>query len=172
MIRDLIPLIIRFLLLVAVQVILLNNVQVSGYVNPYLYVLFVLVLPVKFPRSAVLTLSFLLGLIIDMFTDTAGMHAAATVLMAYVRPAVFRFYAPRDGYEAEAVPGIRSFGIQWFVIYSITLVLIHHLALFFIEVFRFSDFMNTALRALISTGATLVLVLIAQFLLTKNRLAR
>jgi rod shape-determining protein MreD len=172
MIRNLLPLILRFAVLIAVQVVLLNNVQVSGYVNPFLYVLFVLTLPVRFPKSAVLLLAFVTGLVIDMFSDTAGMHAAACVLMAYVRPAVLRFYSPRDGYDTEAVPGIAQFGFQWFLVYAGTLVLIHHLALFFIEVFRFSEFPATIARALLSASVTLVLILIAQFLAGSKRTVR
>jgi rod shape-determining protein MreD len=172
MIRDLVPLLIRFVGLIAVQVIVLNNVQLSGYINPFLYVLFILTLPVKFPRSAVLALAFVTGLVIDMFTDTAGMHAAATVLMAYVRPAVLRFYAPRDGYDAEAVPDIAHFGFQWFLVYTATLIFIHHLALFFIEVFRLSGFISTMSRVLLSSVATLALVLITQFLFRKSASSR
>jgi len=172
MIRDLIPLLARFVALIAVQVILLNNIQVSGYINPFLYVLFILSLPVRFPRALVLLLAFVLGLVIDMFSDTAGMHAAATVLMAYVRPAVLRFYAPRDGYDAESVPGIRGFSLQWFLAYAGTLILIHHFALFYIEVFRFSEFFITAARAALSAVATLALVLITQYLVGKNPLTR
>jgi rod shape-determining protein MreD len=164
MIRDLIPLVLRFLALVALQVVLLNNIQVSGMINPFLYVLFVLTLPVKFPRAAVLALAFVLGLTIDVFTDTPGMHAAATVGMAFFRPAVLRFYSPRDGYDAEAVPGLRAFGLQWFLAYSATLVVVHHAALFFLEVFRFSEFFRTASRALLSSAVTLALILVAQYL--------
>ena len=169
MIRDLIPLIVRFFVLIAVQVIILNNVQLSGYINPYLYVLFIVLLPVRFPKTAVLALGFIMGFIIDMFTNTAGMHAAATVFAAYVRPAILRFYSPRDGYDVDAVPDIHNLGFQWFLIYASTLVFIHHLALFFIEAFRFSDFLNTIMRVLLSSSITLILVIITQFLFRKSR---
>ncbi len=172
MIRELVPLVIRFAGLIAVQVVILNNVLVSGYINPFLYVLFILTLPVKFPRSAVLLLAFVSGLVIDMFTNTTGMHAAATVLMAYVRPAVLRFYAPRDGYDADAVPDISHFGFQWFLVYAATLVFVHHLALFFIEVFRFSGFISTLSRVLFSSVVTLALILITQFLFRKSTSVR
>ncbi len=172
MINDIIKLIIRFAALLALQVLILNNIQISGFINPYLYVLFILLLPVKFSRIAVLILAFITGISIDTFTNTSGMHAAATVFMAFVRPSVLSFFAPRDSYEADAQPGLKDFGFQWFFIYSATLVVIHHLVLFFTEVFRFNEFFDTFLRAMLSAAATLVLILITQFLFGKARIER
>ena len=77
-----------FISLVLVQVLVLNYIQFSGYINPYIYVLFVLLLPVSTPRYAVVMLGFFIGLVIDIFSNTAGMHASATTFMAFVRPYV------------------------------------------------------------------------------------
>lgn len=157
----------RFLLLTALQVLLLNNIQLSGYINPYIYILFILVLPVRFPKLLSLILAFICGLSIDLFTNTAGMHAAATVLMTYSRPAALRIFSPRDGYEAESVPSMNKLGFNWFVVYASVMILIHHFALFFIEVFTFSEFFHTLTRVLFSAAASLLVILIAQFLTGK-----
>lgn len=172
MITEILVLILRFVVLTAVQVVLLNNVQLSGFINPYLYVLFVLLLPVKFSRFFTLLLAFISGVTIDMFTNTMGMHAAATVFMAFMRPYVLHFFAPRDGYESDAVPNIRDFGLQWFLVYTSVLVLLHHFVLFYLEVFRFSEFLSTFIRMFFSTIATLVLIVISQYLFGKTKLNR
>lgn len=169
MINEVLKLLVQFVVLAALQVLILNNIQLSGFINPYIYILFILQLPVKFPRIPSLLLAFAAGIIMDMFSNTQGMHAAATVAMAYMRYPVLRLMAPRDGYDSEAVPGIRNFGLQWFLTYSSILVLIHHFVLFYAEVFRFSEFFSTLLRVLLSVIATLLLIIIGQFLVIRNR---
>lgn len=172
MITDIFILILRFVFLVGLQVTILNNVQLSGYINPYLYVLFILLMPVKFPKIPVMVLAFILGLTVDMFTNTMGIHAGATVFMAFARPFVLKIFSPRDGYETDATPNIKDLGLQWWLAYSSVLVLIHHFALFYLEAFRFSEFFNTFLRVLLSSVATLILILITQLLFGKSKKER
>ena len=168
MIIEILRIIFRFIILIAVQVLILNHVEISGYINPFLYVLFILMLPVRIPRTILLLVAFATGLCVDIFSNTAGMHAAACVLMAYMRPGWLKIIAPRDGYDAEAVPSVKRFGFQWFIIYSSVMVLIHHVYLFFIEVFRLNEFFSTFLRALVSSTVTLLLIIITQYLFTKS----
>lgn len=159
-------------MLAGVQVIILNNIQLHGYINPYLYVLFILLLPVKFSRVGTLLLALGMGLTIDMFTDTAGMHAMATVFMGYCRPLILKTFAPRDGYEADAIPDIKEMGLQWFLLYCFLLVLIHHFALFYIEIFRFAEFFITLLRVALSTIVTVFLIIIIQYFFGRKNKAR
>jgi len=152
-----------FILLVLLQVLLFNNIQFSGYINPYIYIMFILLLPVEIPSWLLLILSFSLGLIIDFFSGSPGMHSSATVLAGFVRPFVLRFISPRDGYEPGANPSMLIYGFRWFLFYSLIIVLIHHTALFYIEVFRFTDFFRTLLRVILSSLFTVVFVLIIEF---------
>jgi rod shape-determining protein MreD len=76
----------RFVLLVLLQVLLLNNINFLGYVNPYFYILFLVLYPFNTPQSLFMFLAFLLGLSIDAFEDSGGIHAAASLFIAYVRP--------------------------------------------------------------------------------------
>lgn len=168
MIIEILKIIFRFIVLIAVQVLVLNHVEISGYINPFLYVLFIIMLPVRIPRLLLLIIAFATGLCVDLFTNTAGMHAAACVIMAFLRPGWLKIIAPRDGYDVEAVPSVKRFGFQWFIIYSSVMVLVHHVALFYIEVFRFSEFFTTLIRALLSTAVTLLLIIITQYLFTKS----
>lgn len=155
---------IRFLALVLFQVLILNHVELSGYLNPFLYVLFILMLPFETPEWLVLLLGFFLGLTIDMFSDTLGMHTTATVLMAYLRKFILSFMAPRDGYEVNFSPTFRQMGLSWFLIYTAILIFIHHLVLFYLEMFRLSDFFYTFVKVIFSTLFTLTLVFITQFI--------
>jgi len=153
---------IYFLLLVLIQGLILNNIEFSGYINPYIYVLFILILPFNTSKYTVLVLAFILGLSIDAFSSTAGMHTSATVFMGFLRNYILKLIEPRDGYEISSKPLAEDMGIQWFTTYSTILVLIHHLFLFFIESFKFSQFFTTLGRAIISCVFTLLLIFIVQ----------
>ncbi len=167
MITDLLFYLFRFIVLLTVQVVVLNNIQFSGFINPFVYIMFIQTLPVKMPRPLQLVVAFAAGLVVDMFQNTMGMHAAACVFLAYTRPGVLRLMAPRDGYDSDAIPSVRTQGFTWFLIYASVTTLIHHLALFYIEVFRFSEFFSTLARVLLSTVASIAVILIAQYLVNK-----
>ncbi len=151
------------IVLVLLQVLLFNNIQFSGYVNPYVYIMFIMLLPVEIPAWLLMLLSFGTGMLIDIFTGTPGMHSSATVLAGMIRPFVLRSISPRDGYEPGAHPSMLVYGFRWFLLYTIVIVFIHHTALFYLEVFRFTDFFRTLLRVLLSSVFTILFVLIFEF---------
>ncbi|MFP4023455.1 MAG: rod shape-determining protein MreD [Thiohalospira sp.] len=158
----------NFILLVLLQVFVLNNIQFSGYINPYIYVVFILTLPFETPKWLLLVLGFSMGITIDLFSNTIGMHSSATVFMAFLRPFVLKIISPRDGYESETYPQLRYYGGSWFLKYSIILVFAHHLFLFYIEVFRFSDFFATLLRVILSSFFSILLIVIGQYFYRKD----
>jgi len=153
-----------FILLILLQVLLFNNIQFSGYVNPYIYLMFILLLPIETPGWILLIISFFTGLIMDFFASSPGMHTAATTLAGFVRPYVLRFISPRDGYEAGSLPSMVIYGFRWFLIYTFLIVFIHHIALFYLEVFRLTDFFRTFLRVLLSTGFSIAFILLLEFM--------
>jgi rod shape-determining protein MreD len=169
MINDIIKHIFRFIFLVLLQVLILDNIQLGGYINPYLYVLFVLLLPFETPIWLLMVLGFLIGISVDMFLSTMGLHAAATVFMAYSRSYVLKFFSPRDGYESSAEPSLQYLGFNWFASYSAIMVALHHFVFFFLESFRFSEFFSTLTRATLSSIFTIGLVLLSQYLTLKGR---
>lgn len=156
--------IIRFVILVFVQVFILENINLRGYINPYLYIYFILLLPFETPGWLLLTSSFLLGFSIDTFVGTLGIHTASSVFMAFSRPLVIKAIPSRKDFEPGMKPSISHLGFIWFFSYALILIFIHHLALFYLEVFRFNDFFTTFLRVLLSSSFTLILVIIAQYL--------
>jgi len=152
-----------FILLILLQVLLFNNIQFSGYVNPYVYIMGILLLPVEIPSWVLLLLSFATGLTMDFFTGSPGMHTSATVLAGFVRPYVLRVVSPRDGYEPGSDPSMLIYGFRWFLSYTLLIVLIHHTTLFYLEVFRFADFFRTMLRVILSTLFSMTFILLIEF---------
>jgi rod shape-determining protein MreD len=152
-----------FILLILVQVLVFNNIQFSGYVNPYVYIMFILLLPVEIPSWLLLLLSFLTGIIMDFFMGSPGMHASATLFAGFIRPYVLRIISPRDGYEAGSAPSMFTYGFRWFVIYTTIIVFIHHLILFYLEVFRFADFFITMERVFLSLVISITFILLFEY---------
>jgi hypothetical protein len=160
---------IRFIGLVLLQVLILNHISLGGYVNPYLYVLFILWLPFSTERWVLLLSAFLLGFSVDIFSNTLGLNAAASVIMAFARPFVISMISTGTDFEPTSRPSIRGQGMRWFLPYAVTLVLLHHFVLFYLEVFRFSEFFPTLLRVLLSSAFTLGLVFLAEYLTVRKR---
>jgi rod shape-determining protein MreD len=163
MIHSNLRLVFIFILLILLQILLFNNIQFSGYVNPYVYLMFILLLPVNIPVWILLLLAFATGMLIDLFSGSPGMHSSATVFAAFVRPFVLRIIAPRDGYDLGPNPSMLYYGFKWFFFYTLTMVLIHHTVLFYLEVFRFTDFFRTFLRVIISSAFTVTFILLIEF---------
>jgi rod shape-determining protein MreD len=153
-----------FIVLIAAQVFVFDKIQLSGFINPYMYVLFILMLPFEMSGWLLLLISFFTGLSVDFFEQTPGIHAAACVFMGYSRPGIIRLVGARDAVEAGHYPNIRDLGVLWFFTYTIILVFLHHLFLFFIEAFRFSEFFFTLLKVLINTALSTILIMFIEFL--------
>ena len=152
-------------MLVALQVFFLNNIQVSGYVNPYVYLLFILLLPPKLPKIMVLVLGFIMGLTMDVFSDSYGIHTAATVLIAYIRPSILSLVSIKGGEDLEEI-SIKQLKFGRFFTYSSILCLIHHFTLFYLEAFRLNEFVDTFGRAFFSTLISLSLLLLIESIRT------
>lgn len=158
---------VMFLVAVLVQVLFLNQVQFSGYINPYFYIVFVLLLPLSTPRYLLLLLGFLIGLTIDIFSDSLGIHAAATVLIAYIRPFVIRVISTREE-DRNDFPGLLQNKFNWFFSYVTILVLAHHFVLFYLEYFTFSHFFYTLLKVIFSSVFTIFIIVLSQFLIFRK----
>jgi len=151
----------NFIILVLLQVLLLNNLQISGSLNPYLYVLFIITLPFSIPRWGLLILGFITGITIDIFMNTLGIHAAATVFMSFVRPFILSSFAPRDSYEPGSRPVPADYGFGWFFKYTLIMVFTHHLFLFIVEAFSFDNLPGTLWKTVISSIVSVLFIFIA-----------
>lgn len=153
----------RFILLIVLQIFLLDNIQFLGYITPMIYVLFILSLPVRFPRSLLLLLAFAMGLIIDIFSNTLGIHAFATVFVAFMRNPVINIFTSIDEGN-NPTPSFHSFGVGAYVRYVITIVLLHHTTLFLLEAFSLMNVVFLVPKILISSAVTILLILATQSL--------
>jgi len=165
---DLLGYILRFVFLVMLQVLVFNHIHAFDFITPFVYVLFLISLPVDFKGGLLLLVSFLLGLSVDIFTNTLGMHAFACVMAAFARPFLLNITSPRDGYEFGVKPSIQELGFVWFISFSGLLILIHHFTLYLIEILRFSEIFRVTGRALSSGFFTLVIITIIQLLNSKT----
>ena len=159
----------QFVFFVLLQVVLLNKLQISNLgLTPYMYVLFILLLPIETPGWLILTFGLIIGLSVDAFDDTGGAHAAATVFIAFIRPTVLNVFSPREGYDFGKSPRILYYGFNWFLKYLLTLLFIHHLLFFFIEVFSFSSFFMTLFKVILTTLFSAALIILSQFLIFRK----
>ena len=156
-----------FIVLVAVQVLFLNQIQFSGFINPYIYILFIMLLPLNSPRYAVLLLAFAIGLAVDVFSNSLGMHTAAAVFIAYLRPIIIRAITNREE-ELSDYPSLAKTGFAWFTTYTTIMVVIHHVVLFYIEVFSFQNFFSTLYRVFLSSIFSIFVIVLSQFIILRD----
>ena len=158
---------VRFISLVLAQVLIFNNIDFMGYINPYPYILFILVFPFNANRSLYLFIAFLTGLTIDMFGNSGGMHAAACLMIAYIRPIALRLtFGVSYEYNAIKLPNV-SFYER--LVYISSLVFIHHLVLFSLEVFNISNIIYILKKTLFTGIFTSILCLIFNILFSSRR---
>lgn len=158
--------IVRFVLLVFLQVFLLNNINLAGYINPYIYILFILLYPSDGNQSLLIFLSFLLGLSVDIFEDSGGVHAAACAFVAYVRPIVLK-YSFGLSYEYNSVK-LKKAAVVEQLTYIASIIFLHHFVMFALEIFSFDHIMLLLKSTLFSGVFTLVLILGSLILFSKN----
>jgi len=168
MIKDFGKYIVMFVVLVLAQVLILNNIQFSGLINPYVYILFILLLPFTIPGYLLLGLSFILGITIDIFNNSPGMHAGATVLLGFLRPGIARLVSSREIIEKGNTPNMNQLGFASFIKYTVIAVLVHHFFLFYAEAFSFGGFFETFIRFILSSVFSIIIILASQFIIFKN----
>ncbi|RZJ36451.1 MAG: rod shape-determining protein MreD [Flavobacterium sp.] len=145
----------RFILLLAAQVIIFNNMTFLGYISPFPYILFIILYPVDGNKLALLGVSFLLGIIMDMFSNSGGVHAAACLVLAYFRPSIFKFsFGLSYEYQTIRINDVLTPERFSFILLS---VVIHHFTLFLLEVFRLSNLWDILLRTILSTIFSIIL---------------
>jgi rod shape-determining protein MreD len=157
----------RFILLLAVQIIIFNNMNFLGYISPYPYLLFIILYPVNSNKSGLLAASFLLGLIMDLFSNSAGFHTTACVILAYYRPYLFKF-AFGLSYEYQTIKLNDVLTPERFTFLLLSVV-IHHIVLFALEAFKFTLILDILLRTVLSSIFTLIICIIIIYLTKPNR---
>jgi rod shape-determining protein MreD len=159
----------RFVLLMLLQIVLLNKINFYGYLNPFVYILFILLLPFETPGWLLLVLSFVIGFTIDIFSGTPGLHTAASLLAGFARPSVIKLVGERDEYDSSMYPSLQNMGLKWFLTYTVILVFLHHAALNFLDVFSFVEFFQTLLRVLVSTIFTVLFIILIEYIFAPRK---
>lgn len=167
MIIELVSNIIKFILLILFQLLVVNKLGISTYVNPYVYVVFILLLPIKIKPWIVLVISCLTGMVMDSFSSTPGLHMAACVCMGYLRGFYLRFATGKDDQESNIIPNMSNKGWVWFSIYTFIMVFIHHFMLFFLEIYGLNQFFGTLTQIFFSTLFSVFIIVIGQLLFYK-----
>jgi len=157
----------RFILLLSAQVLIFNKMDLFGFVNPFPYILFVILFPVNGNKNGLLLASFALGLMMDMFGNSGGVHATACVVLAYLRPFIFKFsFGMSYEYQTIKINDVLTPERFSFILIS---VVIHHLVLFILEIFSFSFLWDIVLRTFLSTIFTIITCIIIIYLIKPSK---
>jgi rod shape-determining protein MreD len=152
----------RWVLLLAIQILILNNIYLGGMFNPYIYVLVVLSLPIEISSLAVLLIGFFTGFVLDVFSHTLGLHTMALTLTGYMRPFVLSIVAPRDGYEFGSSANARDMGWGKYALYALLLIFPHHLVLFSLEGFSTGLFWLAVQKTFVNSALTFLMIMMVQ----------
>lgn len=156
--------VVRFVVPVLLQILVINHIRLGGYVHPYIYLVFIMLLPFSIPKWQLLVLGFALGLTVDVFTGTLGLHAGATTLMAFCRPFIIKLISGNQKFENIHEPNLSLLGGLWFFRYALFMVLIHHFSLFFLESFSFRLIGQVLLRILFSVPVSIFLIMMILYI--------
>lgn len=167
---DLVRNIIRFVLFVFLQVYVLDKMpRLHQFITPYIYFLFLLWLPFYVKRGWLLLLGLLLGLSIDYYSVTPGLHAAACVLIAYFRPFVINLFAPKDSSEfSYREPSPKAMGWSAYMLYALILSFFHNFYLLFLEWLSFGSFIEFMMKTIITTALSMTMILIADLIFPRK----
>lgn len=161
--------IVSFFIYLFYQVLVLQNVVLFHTAFCFLYIAYLLLLPVETNPLILMGIGFGFGFAIDLFYESIGLHALACVLVMYVRNYWLGSITPQGGYDNNSIPSMNLAGTQWFLVYSMPLIFLHHLVLFYVEAGGFGMFWHTLLKAIASTFFTTLALIIAQFLFPNKR---
>ena len=161
--------IIRFVLLILLQVLLFNNIHFLKFITPNIYILFILLLPFETPKGLLLLLGFFTGLTLDIFDNTLGLHTIACTFSAFIRPWATTIISSKQDYEPGSYPGIKSLGFRWFFNYSFIVVAIHDISIFYLEIFKLTGFFETLLMAILNMIFSMIFILLIESLTEKSK---
>lgn len=158
----------RVLLILLVQVVLLKRIDLSfqnfNYIHIFIYPIFILLLPLQMSKFLYLIFAFALGLAVDIFYHSPGVHAFALVLMAFAQPSILKLIEPREGYTKESSPTMHKMGLVWLFLYTSILLFIHHLVYFSVEAFSLVYIFEIAMRTIFSFIVSLIVIMLSHFI--------
>lgn len=158
----------RFLIVFLLQAFVLMSLTISypvlDNINIIIYPIVIMMLPLRTPNALILLIAFALGILLDLFYNSPGVHASATVLIAFIRPFVLSWLEPRGGYTVESSPTMREYGSSWFILYASILLFIHLFFLFSVQAFTFVYILEILLKTVMSFIVSMIFILIYMYL--------
>ncbi|MEY4521732.1 MAG: hypothetical protein RIT10_917 [Bacteroidota bacterium] len=155
---------IRFFVLVILQALVLNQLEIGFSIQFMVTPIFFMLLPFQTSTIVMMLLGFVMGFMIDSISNTFGLHASSLVFIAFIRPIIFKSFAPREGYDVVKMPSIYDMGTNWFVSVFGLILFLHHLWFFTFEIFKFSDTLFILRKALVSLPFSFLISLLLQAL--------
>jgi hypothetical protein len=163
---------IRFAFVLLLQTMVLNQLEIGWGIQIMIYPIFIFLLPFEMTTSVILLIAFGLGMLIDSISNTYGLHTSALLVIAYFRPAIFKAFAPRDGYDQLKEGNIYEMGRTWFFSTFSILLLIHHFWFFVVEMFRLDDLLFVLQKTIFSFIISFVFCLLLQMLFIRKTAER
>jgi hypothetical protein len=154
--------ILRAIFILLLQVLVLKRIDFSAYefyyVHIIVYPLIVILLPIKIPNALVVFIAFCLGLFVDIFYDSPGVHTSAIVFIGFIRSYLLKILEPYEGYNVDMSPTLKTMGLSWFLTYASILLLAYMLFYFSVEAFSFLFFTDIMLRTIFSFISSLIIL--------------
>ncbi len=157
----------RFIVLLIVQIVFFNHLNFLGFISTFPYILFIILYPVNGNKSGLLVTSFFLGILLDIFCDSGGIHATSSIILAFFRPSIFRF-AFGVSYEYQTIKLIDTVTPERFSFILVSVVL-HHLTLFSLEAFEIGLIWDIFVRTILSSILTILICIIIIYLIKPNK---
>lgn len=169
MAKEILKYLMLFVVLVVTQVLVFNHLCLFNVAVPLVFIYFIIKLPVNLSANWAMTVSFLLGLMVDIFSNTQGMNALACTILAAVRLPILRLYFPREDDMSNPEPSLRTLGPGVYMKYLITVTALYCALFFLIEAFTFYNWGLMMLRIAASTLLTFIILLAFDSLSARTR---
>jgi hypothetical protein len=156
-----------FILVVLIQGLVVNNIQLNEYFNPMVYPIMILMLPFEMSIIASMAVALVLGISVDAFSNTFGLHASSALFIGYLRPTIMKYIQPKEGYDNTLLPIIQDMGVIWFVIYCTVILFLHHLWFFTFEILRFDLILLILGKTFFSLIFSIFIVVLFQYIFYK-----
>ncbi len=165
---NIISYVLYFILFFLLQVLFFKSIILFDYALCFIYIGYLLMLPVTVKPIPLMLIGFCFGILMDSVFDTAGMNAFVCVFIAYIRPYVLKLLTPAGGYVASTELSISFMGFIWFIKYAALLIFMHHFLFFLLEAWNINYFMTVFIRSIFSTFFTLFILVLIQYLLKRS----
>ncbi len=159
----------RFVLFLLVQTLILNQIEIGFGIQLMIYPLFIMLLSFDTGVLSLLAISFTLGICIDAFSNTFGLHTSSLLVFSFLRPIIFKLFDTREGYDLLLEPTVLNMGNGWFIKSFGSLLLIHHFWFYLLEMFKLNDMGYVLQKTVYSLPLSFFLCVLLQYLFVNKQ---